>query len=581
MSRSEHQEINEVTGQRADCPHAPHDFSCGPIHGDICAFAHRGGCEAVHPICPACQTAHPRVVVSAIAHAVAADGVRVSGCNECDQITFRYDADLFCPVCKWLVPDVNDKLAERYMANGGAFAADPGECPGCRQTGAGHPLTFPITCPACGTSRMVSQESVSKTTETAVRCTCRYVISVPPDVWCPSCRLNLRSLHKITALIKQANEPDNQWGENLKEPPLDRTARRVIGYATVAERRARAQTSRRQNQMLTVGQLDLLVFNEGQIADWMLDHVKLRAIGQRLARDGGADMVAAVADRVAALEPRILRYVEDVWDGIGDIRSSRNPAGDNLLVDESWARELIIRHMARVVDAGNSLTRRPGWATLSGEAAISFASTAHDGAMRQFDDVYVVVSHVHETDPERIRQIMSGSYLIWADTVTGFTELLNQSDFDVAHWLLCADWGTHSVHLGYFAPATGGAILPTDLIPSKGQQGNAADEPEVRRPVELAGRPATERDIALDEPDLLLIQAVVRARHGDLEAAAVVRTAIDIERRRWGAPTAPYASALESILNGTSTQAMINNDLTASQVATLFAIVDAIADESS
>lgn len=320
MSRLEGDGTDAVAGQRADCPHAPHDFSCGPIHDGPCALVHRGSCEAVHPICPACFTAHPEVVVSAIAHWVDKDGVRVVSCSTCERRTFRYDAELFCSMCKWLVPDVNDRLAERYAANADPYDPDPGTCPGCHQAGAGPAVSFPITCPGCGAGHMISQHAVSTTAETTVGCACRYAITIPADVWCPGCHLNLRNLKKISALIRKANEPDKQVGDNVKEPPLDRAARRVIGLATAGERRSRTLTAAQRIQMLDASRLDMLLFNEGQIADWILDQVKLRSLGHRLHRDGGMDLMLAVAERVAALDPRMLRHVEVVWDGIGDWR---------------------------------------------------------------------------------------------------------------------------------------------------------------------------------------------------------------------------------------------------------------------
>lgn len=309
----------EDTGQRADCPHAPHDFSCGPRHDGICALTHRGPCEAVHPICPACFTAHPGVVVSSIALLVEQDGFRDSNCSACEQITFHYDAELFCRVCNWLVPDANEKLAQRYAANNGAFEPELGTCPGCRQSEAGLPLAFPITCPGCGASHMVDQRAVSTTTGLRVYCACRYTITVPADVWCPGCHLNLRTLQKITALVKTANEPQaQQLGENVKQSPVDRVALRAIGLATAGERRSRTLTHEQQRLMLRAAHLDMLLFNEGQIADWILDQVKLRSLGHRLHRDGGMRLMQAVAGRVAVLDRGTLRLVEIVWDGIGE-----------------------------------------------------------------------------------------------------------------------------------------------------------------------------------------------------------------------------------------------------------------------
>jgi hypothetical protein len=318
VSQVEGHGTGAVAGQRPDCPHAPHDYSCGPIHAGLCALAHRDACEAVHPICPGCFTAHPAVAVSSIALVVKEEGVRVMGCSACERLTFRYDAELFCSACGWLVPDVNDRLAERYLANEGPFSLKPGECSICGETGANFGYDFPVTCPGCGAGRRVSQRSLSTTADTVVQCACRYPITIPADVWCPGCHLNLRGLAKITELIKKANAPDRQIGENVKEPPLDRAARRAIGFATAGERRSRALPEAQQRQMLDAHHLDMLLFNEGQIADWVLDHVKLRSLGHRLYRDGGMTLLREVTGRVDALDGRVLPRVEIVWSGIGD-----------------------------------------------------------------------------------------------------------------------------------------------------------------------------------------------------------------------------------------------------------------------
>jgi hypothetical protein len=320
VSRVEDHETGAVAGQRTDCPHAPHDYSCGPMHDGPCALAHRDACEAVHPICPGCLSTHPGVVVSSIALVVKEEGVRVMGCSACERLTFRYDAELFCSACGWLVPDVNDRLAERYVANDGPFSLKPGECSICGESGAAPGYVFPVTCPGCGAGHRISQHSLSVTADTVMWCECRYPITIPADVWCPDCHLNLRGLGKITELIKKANAPDRQIGENVKEPPLDRAARRVIGLATAGERQSRTLPEAQQRQMLDACHLDMLLFNEGQIADWILDYVRLRSLGHRLHRDGGTALMREVAGRVAVLGHEVLREVRIAWDGIGDWR---------------------------------------------------------------------------------------------------------------------------------------------------------------------------------------------------------------------------------------------------------------------
>jgi hypothetical protein len=60
------------------------------------------------------------------------------------------------------------------------------------------------------------------------------------------------------------------------------------------------------------------LFNDGQIADWILDHAKLRSLGHRLHHDGGTTLLREVTGRVAALDGSVLRQIEIVWDGISD-----------------------------------------------------------------------------------------------------------------------------------------------------------------------------------------------------------------------------------------------------------------------
>lgn len=311
------------SGQRADCPHAPHDHSCGPRHSGYCAFEHPGqGCEAVHPVCPGCYAAHPDIIVSSIAARVAREGTYFTGCSDCEQRTFHYDAELFCAVCEWFVPDVNEKLAERYAAQAGTYAPDPGTCPGCGLAGAGPELIFPFRCASCGSSRRLSQRSADKKTVVSAMCTeCSGATRIPPTIWCPECQLNLRNLSQITELIREANEVRAPVGDNVKEPRLDQVARQVSVLALAGERRFRSLTEVQKNLILDKEHLDLALLNEGRVADWVLDTIRLRSIGHRLHREGGTALMRSVHGRVSVLNREAARLVEMWWDKIGDWQS--------------------------------------------------------------------------------------------------------------------------------------------------------------------------------------------------------------------------------------------------------------------
>lgn len=198
-------------GQRPDCPHAPHEGACGPTHRGACAWEHpEGSCGAVQPACPACKAIRRSMHVPAVAARVREDGVANMTCPECERRSMSFDAELICGTCGWLVPDVNARLAERWAASGGELPGWPGACPGCGNFGAPlHPLRFPLICPGCGQAGDMAQERVSPTAGLAVVCGnrgCGFRIMIPPSIFCPDCKQNLRPLAKINELIKAENQ---------------------------------------------------------------------------------------------------------------------------------------------------------------------------------------------------------------------------------------------------------------------------------------------------------------------------------------------------------------------------------------
>lgn len=311
-----------VLRQRADCPHLPHDSPCGAVHDGPCVVVHKEACEATHPICPACHTDAFRVHVPAIVIGVRQDGVIIGSCSTCEQRSFRYDADLICPTCDWLVPDVNDRLAERFEANGGPFAAKPGECSGCGQRGAGPPISFPVTCPKCGSADRIPQEVVNTKGGVTARCAndkCGFGITIPASIWCPDCKLNLRTLSKITELIAEANSTDLMVLDNVKESGLDRLARILVTLVNVHDRWCGRLTAEQRRQLIDTRHLDALLFGDKPVEEWIHGQVELRAIGHQLDRDGGNDLMQKVAKRASELsETPVLGIINATWDGIGN-----------------------------------------------------------------------------------------------------------------------------------------------------------------------------------------------------------------------------------------------------------------------
>jgi hypothetical protein len=130
-----------------------------------------------------------------------------------------------------------------------------------------------------------------------------------------------------------------------------------------------------------------------------------------------------------------------------------------LTESDPWVRRTIPPHMAKLASTG--LTRRPGWARLTTEAALGFVAAATDGASRRFADVHIVVSVLPETRPRRVRRLMPGGYLTWVDGVFDRAGV-QLGEIDLAHWLLC---GGRIVHLAYLAKDRGAmALLPWDLL---------------------------------------------------------------------------------------------------------------------
>jgi hypothetical protein len=121
----------------------------------------------------------------------------------------------------------------------------------------------------------------------------------------------------------------------------------------------------------------------------------------------------------------------------------------------AWVRRAIPAHLAK--HARSAVAQRPGWARLGSELAVSFVACAVDGARRWFGDVHVVVSVLPEARPRRVRRLMPGGYLVWAE---GVLRGAQHGHIDVAHWLVC---GERNVHLAYWA-AGEPLLLPEKLL---------------------------------------------------------------------------------------------------------------------
>lgn len=311
--------------QRPDCPHLPHDGPCGAVHDGPCAIVHPGrSCAALHPICPGCHTAAIRVHVPSIVHRVHDEGEVTMSCSTCEKRTFRYDAEVICATCDWLVPHANDILAERYDDNTGTFAAAPGACPGCGHAGAAVPVSFPITCPQCGAGGRIPQDVVDTTHGVTAQCpnsACGFAITIPATVWCPECKLNLRPLNKITEVIKAANSTEVPSQDNVKDSSMDRLARHLAALVETSERWSQRLTKQQRLRLFDYALLDSLASGDKPADEWIRAQVEVRSIGRKLNELGGKPLMQQVAHRASELS-RIptLRLIDVTWHGIGDWR---------------------------------------------------------------------------------------------------------------------------------------------------------------------------------------------------------------------------------------------------------------------
>jgi hypothetical protein len=308
---------------RTDCPHAPHDISCG--HALPCHFVHPGAaCAAVRPACPACyQEEHP-AKVPALVEEIRRGGELVRRCSSCEELAFAFDAGLVCGTCQWLVPDVNEELEDRFLANGGAFAPPPGSCAGCSQQMPGSESTLSFDCPRCGRHVYLTLDSAKPGGTITTMCpdsACGLYITVPASIWCQECGQHLRPPEVTRRLTLKANRIRTTEPSDVREDEDTRLARRLAKAANSAERRYSQLTDEQKNLLRDNGFLDSLISSPSPLADWVRDVVEIRAIGHEAHRSGGMRALRGLHQRVMELGVgyRIAaRTVELYWDGIGD-----------------------------------------------------------------------------------------------------------------------------------------------------------------------------------------------------------------------------------------------------------------------
>jgi hypothetical protein len=118
-------------------------------------------------------------------------------------------------------------------------------------------------------------------------------------------------------IIVEVDEDGNALGEGTS---VEETARRVAALVDAQERRYNKLTQDQRMLSINWQYLDQLVSSGERPEDWIRDVVEVRAIGHRLDREGGEELMRAVAYRAAALsqDSDTLPVIEMYWDMIGD-----------------------------------------------------------------------------------------------------------------------------------------------------------------------------------------------------------------------------------------------------------------------
>jgi hypothetical protein len=308
---------------RPDCPYAPHDGVCG--HQGECRFAHHGReCDAVRPVCPACFDEARPWVVAGIVSRVRQSGELNLRCSSCERLSFRFDAESICASCHWLVPDVNEQLADRFAANGGDFASRRGSCPSCGDQMPQPPDPFAFSCPACGHSVVLHLRSIRPGGDVVILCPnrdCGESITMPRTMWCRQCG-DLRPLTVVRKLILAANDAHLVASSNVREDEDVRLARRLAAAAE-SSTRSYPRLSAEQKSLLTDSRyLDAMAF-AADPDEWIRGVAEIRAAGHRINQAGGMRAMQEMHRKVLELGTgyrNAARHIELYWDGIGDWR---------------------------------------------------------------------------------------------------------------------------------------------------------------------------------------------------------------------------------------------------------------------
>lgn len=154
-------------------------------------------------MCPACGGEDSDFVGGAVARNVMRDGSVTTHCRACREVSFIFEPDMVCTDCLYLLPDLNERLRERFAVQG------PGSSEGLACIGCGFMERTPrmaqtVGCPHCSGELSVEQDDCPQQGMIFPCEFCGKAVRIPPTVWCPDCGLNFRR-DGFADLVSEAN----------------------------------------------------------------------------------------------------------------------------------------------------------------------------------------------------------------------------------------------------------------------------------------------------------------------------------------------------------------------------------------
>ncbi|WP_461009391.1 hypothetical protein [Streptomyces capparidis] len=115
-----------------------------------------------------------------------------------------FEPDTVCKDCLSLLPDLNQRLRERFAVQG------PGSPEGLGCIGCGFAERIPrmaqvVGCPHCAGELTIEQDDFPQQGVILSCGFCGKAVRIPPTVWCPECGLNFRR-DGIADLVREATE---------------------------------------------------------------------------------------------------------------------------------------------------------------------------------------------------------------------------------------------------------------------------------------------------------------------------------------------------------------------------------------